>query len=135
MVIVMATPEASPFARAGNLGEVVYGLSRALVGSGHRVAVAMPLYRQVQRLGLPGSVAGRPISVSLACNRYDGEIYRAPVEPGLDFYFIRQDALFDREGLYGTCYGDFQDNAERCERKSNREPLVAVQKGPTWFKK
>jgi len=22
-----------------------------------------------------------------------------------------------------------------CERKSNREPLVAVQKGPTWFKK
>ena len=23
----------------------------------------------------------------------------------------------------------------KCERKSNREPLVAVQKGPTWFKK
>jgi len=22
-----------------------------------------------------------------------------------------------------------------CERKSNREPLVAVQKGPTWFQK
>ena len=25
--------------------------------------------------------------------------------------------------------------AHGCERKSNREPLVAVQKGPTWFKK
>jgi hypothetical protein len=23
----------------------------------------------------------------------------------------------------------------KCERKSNREPLVADQKGPTWFKK
>ncbi|MDO9530967.1 MAG: glycogen/starch synthase [Deltaproteobacteria bacterium] len=31
----------------------------------------------------------------------------------MTFYFIAQDSLYDRDGLYGTCYGDFQDNAER----------------------
>ena len=113
MNILLATPEASPFARAGNLAEVIYGLSRALVRSGNRVAIVIPLYRQVLRLGLPGSFTGRTISVFLSCKSHDAEIFHATLEPGLDFYFIRQDSLFDREGLYGTCYGDFQDNAER----------------------
>jgi starch synthase len=113
MVILMATPEAAPFARSGNLAEVVYGLSRALVGSRHRVAVVMPLYRQVLQSGGPGSCTGRTLSVSLSYKSLDAEIFHTRLEPGLDFYFIRQDSLFDRDGLYGTCYGDFQDNAER----------------------
>jgi glycogen synthase len=112
MLILMATPEAAPFARAGNLAEVIYGLSRALVGSGHRVGVVMPLYRQVLQSGGPGSCTGRTLSVSLSYKTLDAEIFHTRLEPGLDFYFIRQDSLFDRDGLYGTCYGDFQDNAE-----------------------
>ena len=113
MFILMATPEASPFARAGNLAEVIYGLSHALVRSGNRVAVVIPLYRQVLQSGWPSSFTGRTVSVSLSYKTLDAEIFHAPLEPGLDVYFIRQDSLFDREGLYGTCYGDFQDNAER----------------------
>jgi len=110
---LMATPEASPFAREGNLAEVIYGLSRALVRSENRVAVVIPLYRQAQRSGWPGSFTGRTVSVPLSYKTLDAEIFHTTLEPGLDFYFIRQDSLFDREGLYGTCYGDFQDNAER----------------------
>ncbi len=109
----MATPEASPFAREGNLGEVIYGLSRALVRSGNRVAVVIPFYRQAQQSGWPASFTGRAVSVSLSYKTLDAEIFHATLEPGLDFYFIRQDSLFDRDGLYGTCYGDFQDNPER----------------------
>jgi hypothetical protein len=41
MFILMATPEASPFARAGNLAEVSYGLSCVLRRSGNRVTVVM----------------------------------------------------------------------------------------------
>ena len=41
------------------------------------------------------------------------EIYTSEPEPNLKFYFIAQDALFNRDGLYGTAYGDFEDNAER----------------------
>ncbi|MHB9072285.1 MAG: glycogen synthase [Desulfobaccales bacterium] len=113
MYILMATPEASPFAREGNLAEVIYGLSRALVRSGNRVAVVMPLYRQACNSGWPASFTGRTVAVSLSCKTLEAEIFHTALEPGLDFYFIRQDSLFDREGLYGTCYGDFQDNAER----------------------
>jgi starch synthase len=35
------------------------------------------------------------------------------VGPGLEFYLIAQDSLYNRDGLYGTAYGDFEDNAER----------------------
>lgn len=30
-----------------------------------------------------------------------------------EVYPFAQDSLYNRDGLYGTCYGDFQDNAER----------------------
>ncbi|MCK9376640.1 MAG: glycogen synthase [Syntrophobacterales bacterium] len=113
MFILMVTPEASPFAQAGNLAEVMYGLCRALVRSGDRVAVVIPLYQQVHQSGWPISFTGRTISVPLSYKALDAEIFHAPLEPGLDFYFIRQDSFFDRDGLYGNCYGDFQDNAER----------------------
>ena len=65
------------------------------------------------RSGWPAAFTGRTVAVPLACQTLAAEIFHTTLEPGLDFYFIRQDSLFDREGLYGNCYGDFQDNAER----------------------
>jgi glycogen synthase len=53
MFILMATPEASPFARAGSLGEGIFGLSASLVQGGHRVSVVLPLYRQVKEQERP----------------------------------------------------------------------------------
>jgi len=113
MHILMATPEASPFARAGNLAEVIYGLARALVRSGNRVTVVIPLYRQAKRSGWQGYFTGRTVSVPLSYKTFEAEIFHVTLEPGLDFYCIRQDSLFDRDGLYGNCYGEFLDNAER----------------------
>ena len=48
----------------------------------------------------------------------------------------RQVSLSQPEWLreFQATLPDFTE-ADVCERKSNREPLVAVQKGPTWFKK
>ncbi|MBW1991251.1 MAG: glycogen/starch synthase [Deltaproteobacteria bacterium] len=89
MRILMATPEANPFARSGGLAEVIASLAGALARLGHDVKVVMPLYRLA------------------------AEIYQVEVSPRLTYYFVGQDALFDREGLYGTEYGDFEDNAER----------------------
>lgn len=64
MFILMATPEAAPFARAGNLAEVIYGLSRALVRSGHRMETPPPGERRREgdrtgRLAGPGSEKSR----------------------------------------------------------------------------
>jgi len=113
MRILIVTPEANPFARTGGLAEVTSALARALVQQGHQVLVAMPLYRQVRESGQALISMGRTLTIPLSFKNLPAEIYQTELCPGLTFYFIGQDALYNREGLYGTAYGDFEDNAER----------------------
>jgi len=113
MNILIATPEVSPFARAGNLGEVIYGLGSSLARGGQRVSVVLPLYRQVKEQEHDLTSTGIRLSIPLSLKTLEAEVYHAALKPDLDFYFIAQDSLYDRDCLYGTCYGDFQDNAER----------------------
>ncbi|MFZ5449416.1 MAG: glycogen synthase GlgA [Thermodesulfobacteriota bacterium] len=113
MRILMVTPEANPFARSGGLAEVIYALAWALVKLGHQVMVVLPLYRQVRDSGRPFTSTGQTLSIPLSFKTLQGEIFTSQIDPNLNFYFIGQDSLFNREGLYGTSYGDFDDNAER----------------------
>ncbi|MDO9530801.1 MAG: glycogen/starch synthase [Deltaproteobacteria bacterium] len=113
MFILMATPEAYPFAQTGKLGEVIYGLASSLVGGGHRVSVVLPLYREAREHGRPLTSTGIRLAIPLSMKTLEAEVYHTALKPDFDFYFIAQDSLYNRDGLYGTCYGDFQDNAER----------------------
>jgi starch synthase len=113
MRILIVTPEANPFARSGGLAEVVGSLAAALVRLDHDVQVVMPLYRQVREAGHPLTFTGHTLSIPLSWKALPAEIYRAELDSRLTYYFIAQDALFNRDGLYGTEYGDFEDNAER----------------------
>ncbi len=113
MRILIATPEANPFARTGGLAEVVSCLACALNRLGHQVMVVMPLYRQVREAGRTILPTGQTLSIPLSFKNLQAEIHKAELGPDLTFYFIGQDSLFNREGLYGTAYGDFEDNAER----------------------
>ena len=113
MRILIITPEANPFARSGGLAEVTYALAWALVKLGHQVSVVLPLYRQVRESGRPITSTGVTVSVPLSFKTLSAEIFTYQIDPNLNFYFVGQDTLFNREGLYGTAYGDFDDNAER----------------------
>ena len=113
MRILIATPEANPFARAGGLAEVVSSLAGALTRLGHQVTMVMPLYRQVREAGHVILPTGVTLSIPLSFQSLPAEIHQAELSPGLTFYFVGQDSLFNRDGLYGTPYGDFEDNAER----------------------
>lgn len=113
MRILMVTPEANPFARSGGLAEVIYAQACSLVKLGHQVTVVLPLYRQVRESSRPLTTTGQTLSIPLSWKTLPAEIFQAEVAPNLNFYFIAQDALFNRDGLYGTAYGDFEDNAER----------------------
>lgn len=113
MRILIVSPEANPFARAGALAEVIYGLSMALTQEGHQVTVVLPLYRQVKDAKFKIVPVGKTLSIPLSIKTLTAEIYTAWLTPDLNFYFIGQDSFFDRDGLYGTPYGDYQDNAER----------------------
>lgn len=113
MRILMVTPEANPFCSSGGLAEVIYGLAGALAKLGHEVRVVLPLYRQVRESGRPLTATGHTLSIPLSWKNLPAEIYTSEMGSNLRFYFIAQDALFNREGLYGTAYGTFEDNAER----------------------
>lgn len=113
MRILMVSPEANPFARSGALAEVIYGLSKALSQSGHQVTVVLPLYRQVKEAGVPINPVGKSLTIALSFKNLTADIHTARLTPELNFYFIGQDSLYDRDGLYGTPFGDYQDNAER----------------------
>jgi starch synthase len=113
MRILMVTPEANPFARSGGLAEVISALAQSLVKLGHELKVVLPLYRQVREAGFPLTSTGKTLPIPLSFKTLPAEIYEAELCPKLNFYFVGQEALFNREGLYGTAYGDFEDNAER----------------------
>jgi len=113
MRILIATPEANPFARTGGLAEVVSSLACALPRLGHRVTVVMPLYRQVREAGLTIFSTGQTLSIPLSFKNLQADIFQTELHPDFQFFFIGQDSLFNRDGLYGTAYGDFEDNAER----------------------
>jgi len=113
MRILIVTPEANPLARTGGLAEVISALACTLARLGHQVRVAMPLYRQVRESGRTLLSTGHTLTVPLSFKNLPAEIFQTELEPGLTCYLIGQDALFNREGLYGTPYGDFEDNAER----------------------
>ncbi|MBM4295129.1 MAG: glycogen synthase [Deltaproteobacteria bacterium] len=112
MHILMVTPEANPFAASGGLAEVIQGLSRALVNLGHQVTTVLPLYRQVRESGRELTPTGRTLTIPLSWKTLDAELFQAS-DDGVNYYFIAQDSLFNREGLYGTTYGSFEDNSER----------------------
>jgi starch synthase len=113
MRILLVSPEANPFARSGGLAEVIYALAWSLVKLGHEASVVIPLYRQVRESKRPLTPAGKKLSIPLSWKTLPATIFTHQIDPKLNFYFIGQDALFNREGLYGTSYGDFEDNSER----------------------
>jgi starch synthase len=113
MRILLVSPEANPFARSGGLAEVIYALAWALVKLGHEVTVVLPLYRQVRESDRPLTATGKELSIPLSWKTLPATIFTHQIDPNLNFYFIGQDTLFNREGLYGTSYGDFEDNSER----------------------
>ena len=113
MRILIVSPEANPFARSGALAEVIYGLSKALSQMGNRVTVVLPFYRQVKEANFKLDRVGKNLAIPLSFKTLNAEIYSTWLTPELNFYFIGQDNLYDRDGLYGTPFGDYQDNAER----------------------
>lgn len=113
MRILIASPEANPFARSGALAEVIFGLAKALNQRGNEVTIVLPCYRQVRQAGYELQHLKQTLTIPLSFKSLTAEIYTARLQSGLEFFFIGQDSLYDRDGLYGTQFGDYQDNAER----------------------
>lgn len=92
MKLLIASAELAPFVRTGGLGNAVAGLGRALARRGHDVTVAIPGYADAGPFTHPDESWG-PLR-----------------DPELEVAVWRDDAAFDRPGVYGPTpgsgYGD-----------------------------
>jgi len=104
--ILMITPEAHPFAKTGGLAEVAGALPDALARLGHAVTLVIPRYHGVSGEAatiseLTLTMGGRPQRVTLR---------ERELSEGVTVVLVDAPELFDREGLYGTAFGDYGDN-------------------------
>src|SRR3972149_6677506 len=102
--VLIATPEAIPFAKTGGLADVAGALPKVLKGLGCEVRLIMPLYRQIQESGEKTEIKDTGIQVSVPLG------FR---ELSVPAYFLKRDEYYDRKYLYTMPEGDYFDNAER----------------------
>lgn len=113
MRILFVTSEISPFSRAGGLADVSNGLPIALARMGHEVSIATPKYRQARNVKPQAKPLNISLEVPISWVKKPASVYQAYLKDKIKVYLIGRDDLYDREGLYGNEYGDYQDNAER----------------------
>ncbi|MDP2682763.1 MAG: glycogen synthase GlgA [Deltaproteobacteria bacterium] len=110
--ILIATPEAIPFAKTGGLADVTGALPKALNGPGLDARIIMPFYRHVQEGNFELKQTGVQASVSLGFREIDIPVFEAEAN-GITAYFLKRDEYYDRKYLYTMPDGDYFDNAER----------------------
>ncbi|MBI5560164.1 MAG: glycogen synthase GlgA [Deltaproteobacteria bacterium] len=110
--VIIASPEAIPFAKTGGLADVAGALPAALKKLGCRVALFMPLYREVRDKGFKAESTGISLNIPLGRRTITAELFRGE-NRGIPVYFIKRDEYFDRTYLYTTPDGDYFDNLER----------------------
>ena len=113
MQIVFAASECAPWASTGGLAEVVGSLPKEIVALGHKATVYLPYYRQVRDRVPEKKVAIRSITIPFQYYSRFAAILDGGVHDGVQIYFVDCPEMFDREGLYGTAAGQYQDNWER----------------------
>jgi starch synthase len=113
MHIAFAAPECVPYAKTGGLADVVGALPQQVARLGHEVTVYLPYYRQVAAQLAQKHYAVRSLTIPFQYyNRFVG-IVDGGKRDGVQYYFVENAELFDREFLYGPQPGEYLDNWER----------------------
>lgn len=113
--VLFATPECTPWAKTGGLGDVGAALPRALAAQGHDLRVLMPAYRGVrQRLAEHGASVRRRHPLPARGVWPAAQLLEVAAD-GLVLWLLDEPSLYDRDGgPYGGVDGrDFDDNALR----------------------
>jgi starch synthase len=112
--VLFVSSEAVPYAKTGGLADVAGALPGALVKLGCEVALVMPKYRAITQDHYKLNLEERMVPVPMGMGDLSADIWSSRLGSShAKVYFIQNDRYFDREGLYGTPEGDYQDNAER----------------------
>jgi starch synthase len=114
--ILLASPEAVPFAKTGGLADVAGALPKAVASAGHEIRLILPLYLQVDRakFGLRKVASG--LTTDIAGRKETFELYDCEVDgDGFKSWFISHAGFFHRPELYRdpSTGRDWADNDER----------------------
>lgn len=113
MHVLLAASELHPYSKTGGLADAVGSLGRSLARAGVKVTVVTPLYRGIaSRWAVSGDRAWH-FDILLGEKLVSGEFVRHREACGMEVWFVRQDAFFDRAGLYNEGQQDHADNASR----------------------
>lgn len=112
MKVLIASPEVYPFVKTGGLADVTGALPKALKKLGVDVRVILPKHKGVDEQRFPIRYKNYKISCSISLGYVDGEIVESEYD-GVKAYLVEQDDYYNRDYLYSTPDGDYQDNAIR----------------------
>lgn len=111
--ILFVSPEMEPIAKVGGLADVIGALPKALKGLGCDVRVVMPLYRHakenIERFNLPLRDVSEDVITCIDWLPIKGGILETEID-GVAVYLLKNDSLYDREYIYSTPSGDYNDN-------------------------
>lgn len=110
--ILIATPEAIPFAKTGGLADVTGALPKVLKRLGCEVRLILPLYRHVQEGNFNLKDTGIKVSAQIGFREINASVFEGEAN-GIQAYFLKRDEYYDRKYLYTMPEGDYFDNAER----------------------
>ena len=112
MKVLFISPEVSPFARTGGLGEVVGSLPFALKKMGLDIRILCPLHKCCK--SLPIKILKKSISLVSDSDKISSRIGVLEDESlTVPVYFLKNDQLYNREGIYADQKGNYKDNAFR----------------------
>jgi starch synthase len=112
MKILIATPEAVPYAKTGGLADVAGTLLKEFRQRGLDASLVLPLYGSVKR-GFELFRTRKTFTVKTGGTAIKGEVLISDRSSSPQAYFVECDALYDRPEFYGSANGDYSDNALR----------------------
>lgn len=112
MRVLFASSEMTPFAKTGGLADVAGALPKSLKKMGADVVAVLPKYSAVDDRKFKLKDTGITLEVPISDRVKTAGVFVSKAGD-VPVYFIKNDAYYDRENLYGTKDGDYPDNAER----------------------
>ena len=99
MKVFFVAPEANLYVKTGGLGDVTGTLPKYLQDLGVEVSLILPFYKIIKEKKLP---LNRVFSSTLSLNgkNFFYSVYKNNDNSEFDTYFIENDELFFRDGIY-----------------------------------
>jgi starch synthase len=105
--VLFIASEAVPFVKTGGLADVIGTLPLELRKQGIDARLVLPKYGDIDPIYQNRMVPVDALSIKLGKECYEGALLKLEYD-GVPCYFVEQDYLFNRKGIYG-----FEDDAAR----------------------